>query len=101
MERYGHTTPACHMCGCEDHNVAHCLYTDHLSGAPAIPEELDNDIMEISHFPEPISKKKKKANKVISEVPTVVHHSAKQRGNGRPVASTSRGKALANQGGNS
>ncbi|KAA1081324.1 hypothetical protein PGT21_033728 [Puccinia graminis f. sp. tritici] len=82
--------PACHMCGCEDHDVAHCLYTNHLLGAPAIPEESDNEIMEISHFPEPISKKKKKANKVISEVPTVVHHSAKQRGNGLPVASTSR-----------
>ncbi|KAA1093588.1 hypothetical protein PGTUg99_029660 [Puccinia graminis f. sp. tritici] len=89
--------PTCHTCGSEDHDVAHCLYTDHLLGAPAIPEESDNEIMEISTFPEPIPKKKKKSQKLASEVPTVVHHAYKQRGNGRPVASTSRGKAPAHR----
>ncbi|KAA1070034.1 hypothetical protein PGTUg99_001304 [Puccinia graminis f. sp. tritici] len=57
----------------------HCplLYTNHLLGAPAIPEESDNKIMEISNIPEPISKKKKKAYKPASEVSTI-----KQRVNG-------------------
>ncbi|EFP86071.2 uncharacterized protein PGTG_12027 [Puccinia graminis f. sp. tritici CRL 75-36-700-3] len=75
---------ACQTCGSEDHDVAHCLYTNHLLGAPAIPEESDNEIMEISNIPEPISKKKKKAYKPASEVSTI-----KQRGNGCPVASSS------------
>ncbi|KAA1129816.1 hypothetical protein PGTUg99_000791 [Puccinia graminis f. sp. tritici] len=76
--------PTCHTCGSEDHDVAHCLYTDHLLGAPAIPEESDNESWKSVPSLNQSRRKKRKSQKLASEVPLSVHHAYKQRGNGRP-----------------
>ncbi|EFP92770.2 uncharacterized protein PGTG_18654 [Puccinia graminis f. sp. tritici CRL 75-36-700-3] len=75
---------ACQTCGSEDHNVAHCLYTDHLLGAPAIPESRTTRLWKSVTFLNQSPRRKKKAYKPASEVSTI-----KQRGNGCPVASSS------------